>query len=664
MKTTDEIVSLFLSIDEPYAAGLFRAPEKGWFYRHCCAYAEWFRSLNPASYEPGDLLYPRKNRQWGGKTYAAYAQYAHTWMVRFDLLETKSKEAADLLRPVWEASHMPGGWLHGSPGYTRIVREGLESYRTRILKRPEGEEFREGLLLLLDGIENYLARSIAYLREAGAPKELISAMERVPFAPARTYYEGLVAWNLIFYLDGCDNLGCIDAGLSPLYRGEDLTHVIAQLFENIDAVDMWSCTLGPVCTPVTEQALRAADGRRRPLLELRVDENTPAHIWKLAAESLLKGNCNPSFYNDRGIHDMLRERFPAERMPDSDLRSFCGGGCTETNLEGLTRAGGTDDNVSLAYIFEQYLYENLERCATFDAFLDGLCERTVKETNEMLDRLAERYFYMAEYLPSPMRTLFFDDCIEKGLDYNAGGARYTWTMNSDSGLINVIDSLSAVRKLVYEEKRYAPKEFLALLRAEDEGFYRALKSCPCFGTDDARTDALARDYTERVYRPYRDKKPVGFIDAFFLTEHQFLRYDYEGKRVGPTPDGRHAGDPTCDSVAALRGKAVKGPTAMLRSASKLPQNMAEGISVLNLTVSSRVCADPVRFRALIEGYFRMGGIQVQVTVTSRELLDDAMAHPEKHADLVVRVGGYSEYFGRLSPALRRAVYERNVHEMN
>ena len=89
MKTTDEIVSLFFSIDEPYAAGLFRAPEKGWFYRHCCAYAEWFRSLNPASYEPGDLLYPRKNRQWGGKTYAAYAQYAHTWMVRFDLLEEK-----------------------------------------------------------------------------------------------------------------------------------------------------------------------------------------------------------------------------------------------------------------------------------------------------------------------------------------------------------------------------------------------------------------------------------------------------------------------------------------------------------------------------------------------------------------------------------------------
>ena len=148
-----------------------------------------------------------------------------------------------------------------------------------------------------------------------------------------------------------------------------------------------------------------------------------------------------------------------------------------------------------------------------------------------------------------------------------------------------------------------------------------------------------------------------------MTEHQFSRYEGAGRVVGPTPDGRHAGDPTCDSVAALRGKAKKGPTAMLSSAARLPQHLAMGMTVLNLTVAKRVVQNPVLLRALVEGYFDRGGLQVQVTVTSAEELQDALLHPEKHNDLIVRVGGYSEYFNRLSPALKTAVLERNIHDI-
>ena len=141
-----------------------------------------------------------------------------------------------------------------------------------------------------------------------------------------------------------------------------------------------------------------------------------------------------------------------------------------------------------------------------------------------------------------------------------------------------------------------------------------------------------------------------------------MRYEAAGQCVGPTPDGRHRGDPTCDSVAALRGKAKKGPTAMLSSAARLPQHLAMGMTVLNLTVARRVAENPTLLRALIEGYFEKGGLQVQITVTSGEELRDAMEHPERHEDLIVRVGGYSEYFNRLSPALKAAVLERNIHE--
>jgi len=653
----NKTAELFYSIGEPFAAGLFEEPDQDLFYRYCLAHRRYFEIIAPAVYGSGEQLYPSKTRYFASGC-AVMPQFACTYQVNWGALRAKSEEAAAAFEAFAGISHSPGGWTHAAPNYRRILREGLESYRTRVLAQPAGT-FRDGLLHLLAGLESYVTRSIAYLRTTDAPERLIRAMEKVPFGPAETYYEGLVSWNLIFYFDGADNLGCLDSGLGHLYRGEDYTEIIGELFGNIDAVGTWSCTVGPDYNEITEQAVRAIRGRRRPMLELRVTPGMPDRLWELAIDNIRSGCTNPSFYNEKGIHDMLKTRFP--HIPDEELALFCGCGCTETNLQGLTRAGGTDDNIPLLLILEQYMHAHLAEASSFEEFYEGLCRETEKRIDEQLDAIAERYRYMGEYLPNPLRTLFTDDCIEKGKDFNAGGARYTWTQSSDSGLVNVVDSLLAIRELVFRKKQYTAAEFLEKLTAEDPVFYRALGKCPCFGTDNEEADALARSYAERVYMVYRTKEPKYFIDAYILTEHQFLRYEHEGTRVGPTPDGRRRGEPTCDSIAALRGKAAEGPTAMLKSAARLPQNLADGISVLNLTISKSFVGKSLR--ALTEAYFAMGGIQVQVTCTSAEELKAALEHPEQHRDLIVRVGGYSEYFINLTPSLRQAVYERNVHEL-
>ena len=131
--------------------------------------------------------------------------------------------------------------------------------------------------------------------------------------------------------------------------------------------------------------------------------------------------------------------------------------------------------------------------------------------------------------------------------------------------------------------------------------------------------------------------------------------------AGPTPDGRKKGMPTCDSIAAIRGKAIEGPTAMLKSAAKLPQHLVDGIAVLNLTIQKNFSNEVLC--GLVKGYMSLGGIQMQVTCTDIRELQDAMLHPENHEDLIVRVGGYSEYFNRLSPALKQTVLERNIHNL-
>ncbi len=653
----NEIAKLFYDIEEPLAAGLFEEPEKGLFYRCCLAHARFYEHRAVAEYRPGELLYPC-GKDFLFPDYAVSRNYGSAVGVDHGKLKEKSEQADAIMTEFEKICYNPGFWAHAAPNYRRVVWEGLASYRRRCESHGDSE-FHQGLILILDAFEGYLKRCVAYLAEVGAPNMLIDALQKVPYQPAESYYEGLVAWNVIFYFDGGDNLGCLDEGLAHLYRGEDLRDVIGQLFDNVGAVSGWSCTVGPVCNEITKQALYASRGRRRPMLELMVTEDTPDDIWEIAVESIHSGSTNPSFYNNPAILQMLRTRFPT--VPEEEWGVFCGCGCTESNLQGLTRAGGTDDNISLLRIFEGYMKEHLSEAECFEDFYEGLCRHTEELIDEQLDGIVQRYLLGAEHCPNPVRSILFDDCIDKGKDFYAGGTRYTWTQSSDSGIINVIDSLLSLRELIWRRRKYTPADFLEKLAAEDEALRLDLAGCPHYGVDDAEADAIATAYATRVYQVYRQKEPTAFIDGYLLTEHQFLRHAGEGTLVGPTPDGRRNWEPTCDSIAALRGKGTAGPTAMLCSAAKMPQHLAEGISVLNLSINKNFVNKSLR--SLIEGYFAMGGVQVQVTMTSKEELLDAMEHPEKHYDLIVRVGGYSEYFVNLPASLRRAIVERDIHEL-
>ena len=141
----------------------------------------------------------------------------------------------------------------------------------------------------------------------------------------------------------------------------------------------------------------------------------------------------------------------------------------------------------------------------------------------------------------------------------------------------------------------------------------------------------------------------------------FTTYAAEGTKVGATPDGRRAGEPLADSIGPVTGRDRNGPTAMLRSVTRLPLHLATGTPVLNIRFAKRMFSSQEGRRAirdLITTYFEMGGMQIQLTIVDREILEDAIVHPELHEDLIVRVGGFSAYFNSLSPALQQAILER------
>ncbi|MBR5295474.1 MAG: hypothetical protein IKU24_02655, partial [Clostridia bacterium] len=523
------------------------------------------------------------------------------------------------------------------------MAEGLDSYEKRI-RLMKNEDLRDSLLDLMVGIRSYHKRCLDYLKSEKAEEKLISALEKVPFSPASNAYEALVATNFVLCLDGCDNIGFVEDWLPKYWNGEDLSKEMRSLMSHLHESDGWSITIGATYSELTKQWLLASEGLPRPLIELRTTPDMPDDIWETAIQTVLKGNGQPSFYNETAIQNRLTERFP--NAPKEDIYQFAGMGCTETSFSGMTYSGGIDVNLNVLKIFDRAMREDLALCYTFDEFYEKFITRLHKAQDNLIKYVNNYYNKRGEICFQPLRTLFMDDCIAKEKGYLQGGARYTFAVPSDSGMPNTIDSLLAVRELIYNRKEYTPHQFIAALDSDDPRFFALLKSCPFYGVGNPDADELVHNLTHRFYSYYRNAE-LTLGDGFLPTSHQFVRHTIEGSSMGKTPDGRKDKSPVADSIAAMNGKAIKGPTMMLKSAASYDQSQIYGIPVLNLSITQKF--DAAVLRALIEGYFEMGGTQIQITCANRETLLDAKKNPDAHRDLIVRVGGFSDYFHRLNP---------------
>ena len=668
--TMNQTATLFYDIGEPFAAGFFEMGEASPARKFCRAYRRFYEQVPLSAYDPEDSLYPY--RDLFCEDYAVNTQFCRQYTVDYDKLREKSADCEALFR-AFDKKHgdflnVEGrekgtaftsyidAWNHAAPNFKRILKEGLDGYEARVCAMKD-EDLKEALTDLLAGIRAYHARVLEHLQAAGSQQKLIDALRKVPFAPAESAYEALVACNFVLCLDGCDNIGFIDGWLPDYWKGEDLTQDLRCLFRRLLNTGTWSMTIGPVYTDLTKQYLKASEGMVRPMIELRTLPDMPDDIWQAALERVLSGNGQPAFYNEAAIQTRLQERFPD--APAEDIYEFAGMGCTETNLSGMTMSGGIDLNLNVLKVLDTVMREQLADCKSFEDFYEIFMARLHRAQDDLTAYITNYNKKRGEISFAPIRTLFTDDCIEREQGFFAGGARYTFATPSDSGIPNAADSLLAIRELIYEKKLYTPADFIRALDVQDVLFLKRLRTCPAYGTGNRIADELIHDLTHRFYAHYRRMKP-DYGMGFLPTSHQFVRHIPEGKAVGPTPDGRRAYTPVTDSIAAVNGKAAKGPTMMLSSAAAYDQTMVYSIPVLNLSITRKF--SPQVLRSLIEGYFEMGGTQIQITCTTPAKLLAAKANPEKHRDLIVRVGGYSEYFYRLSDELQDAVIERTLFE--
>ena len=202
-------------------------------------------------------------------------------------------------------------------------------------------------------------------------------------------------------------------------------------------------------------------------------------------------------------------------------------------------------------------------------------------------------------------------------------------------------------------------ELIEKLEANDEEFILSLRRLPTrHGIDNSTASAMAKRVSADVYSTLDGRKPyqgMGFIPASIM----FNTAANAGKNIGATPDGRLSGDPIAESLGAILAKDTEGATALLSSVASMELYRALGVPVVNLTVNSEFSNDILR--SLIQSYLDMGGIHLQITCTSKQMLEEAYADPSKHPNLVIRVGGYSEYFRNLGDDLKQLVMSRMIH---
>ncbi len=654
------ISTKFKAIGEYAAAGAYEEPARSLFYRKALGIRRFYENCDLCEYD-GRYLYPCGVHNGGMSIFPGYMDGLAT---NFKAARQKSEELTDLFASEFYQYHssvpkehtVAGNmWLHSIPNFERILKEGLLSYIPRI-EKIEDVDMREGLLHIIEGIKNYIDRCIAYLESINADRNLILALSKVPLYPAGNIYEAIVSWNFILYLDNCDNLGCIASGLYPYYKGEDVTEILKNLYDNLDVNSGYSMALGTDYNPLTLQCLEASKGMRRPMIELFINENTPEEVWKKAFEVIHTSNGQPAFYNEKALFGGLLKKFPS--ITNEDIKKFCGGGCTEAMLAGLSNVGSLDAGINLLLILENLIHTKLESAESFGEFYDLYIKEVYAVVCKVTEEISNSQLCRAKQNPVPMRTLLIDDCIDNGLEYNNGGARYKWSIINFAGMINVIDSMLVIRDFVFKEKLLTAKELILKLKENDEAFLTEAKNHKIsFGNDNSYANTFSNRLSTEIFSMLDDKKPkIG--EGFLPASIQFMSQAMAGEKIGATPDGRKSGTPLCDSLAAIFGKDTKGPTALLKSVTSLDLKRALGVPVLNFNINPDFSDDTLK--ALILSYMNLGGIQMQITCTDEKTLKEAYENPDMHKNLVVRVGGYSEYFCRLSEDLKLMIIERTI----
>jgi formate C-acetyltransferase len=415
----------------------------------------------------------------------------------------------------------------------------------------------------------------------------------------------------------------------------------------------------------------------QPSSNLQLSRKTPDSILKHALRVIRNGYGFPSIFNaDAVVQEQVRQGKSLE-----DARAGGCSGCVETGAFGK-EAYILTGYFNLVKVFELVLNNGsdprtgkriglrtgeLSRFSTFDSLFDAFAEqlRYFVDIKIKGNQIIEQMY--AALMPAPFLSVITDDCIGKGRDYNAGGARYNHTFIQFVGIGSLTDGLAAMKQLVFEEQRLSLAELAEILERDFEGHeavrQRMINRTHKYGNDDDYADDLMVRIFNLIFETV-DGRPNSRQGRYQIEMLPTTCHVYFGSVTGATSDGRRAGTPLSEGISPVQGADRIGPTAVVKSAAKM-DHIKTGGTLLNMKFTPALLGDETgidKLAHLVRGYFNMDGHHVQFNVVQADTLRKAQDDPDAYRDLIVRVAGYSDYFCDLSRELQDEIIARTEHQ--
>ncbi len=609
---------------------------------------------------------------------------------------------------------------HVIAGYHRVLEVGLaglaEAARQRLVGAEGGEEARDfaaSSLIVCTAASDYAVRYADKADELAAAnidhreqlQIVADACRWVGANPPRTFFEAVQLVALTHEIitaeqpSGSLSLGRLDQYLWPFYQRDIQASALTPEYAELIVQALWlklaalkagyqNVTLGGLgpdgeyqANDLTYMGLRASAKLKmdQPLVSLRCHPSMPDQLWEAVLDLIGDGLGFPAMFND----DIAIDAKCAAGVARADAVDYGIVGCVEMAAPGKEWSQTEAVRVNWAKVLELMLNEG--RCtltgeqtsvrsdqpvsdfASFEDFytcykrLLGECVDLAAKTTVLRDAA----FGLAS--PFPFLSSTMAGCLAAGRDVVVGGTTYNMLTMNSCGMADTVDSIMAMKRLVYEARSVTLAELADALRADFQGAGKLRAelggAAPRFGNDCDETDALMVDLTDFLHERlagYGNCRGGGWqMGLYTVGAHATL-----GGMTGALPTGRPAGLSLANGMSPCQGADVTGPTAVVKSLTKLNHRQLGNGMVLDIKFHPSFFAERQQrgaLRRLIETYFQLGGLEVQFNVVSRGTLLAAQASPEEYRDLVVRVSGFSAYFADLDKICQNEIIARTEH---
>ena len=601
----------------------------------------------------------------------------------------------------------------GFKGIGKQAHQRLATLEKSIPEYDQQKDFLESILVgtvaVCEFAQRYaeLATEMANHADENRKAELLAIAERCRRVPAKTprsFIEAVqstwMAQVVMAVSYGEDSIfapGRVDQYLFPFYQADKEAGKLTQE-EAIDIIEEYyiklstfigfgpnNITLGGLDrngeNAVNElsylmiEAYYRIKGLRNGLA-IRISDKTPRDFLLLACKAHQR-TAGIAFYNDAiAIRDLMADGYALE-----DAREYGVVGCAELTGCGNNNGYTSGSSCYFQSALEMSLNEGrrymnrwepvgvktppASEMKTFDDVKNAFADQLANSIETMVKLTDAKDQVFAESFPTPLISSTILGCIESGHDITRGGAQYNHSSVSAQGLATVANSLAAIQWAVFEEKIVTMEELVDHLRNNFEGAeelrQQLLRKAPKYGTNDTKVDEIALWLHESLDKESRKHKRVidgGTYRGLMISAGSQV---IAGRSLGATPDGRLAREALSNGMSPSNGTDSEGITAVLHSAAKVCAPLLSSGTTVNITLnplSIKTTEGVDKFASLIEGYFDLGGRQVQFNPMGRETLQDAQKNPENHSDLMVKVSGYSYRFIDLSKGLQDDILAR------